>query len=53
MVPAQRVVPKVYHRFLTSVESYREYIRYWNTKVRDISGPHSNKVDAVGGAYAK
>jgi hypothetical protein len=35
MLPAQRVGPKVHQRFLTSVESYQEYVRYWNAKVRD------------------
>ena len=34
-LPAQRVRPKVHHRFLTSVESYQEFVRYWNAKVRD------------------
>lgn len=35
-LPVWRVGPKVHTRFLISSESYREYVSYWNSKVRDL-----------------
>ncbi|MBM4253678.1 MAG: hypothetical protein FJ146_17055 [Deltaproteobacteria bacterium] len=34
LLPVWRVGPRVHTRFLISSESYREYVSYWNSKVR-------------------
>jgi len=35
-IRAYKVGPDQHYRFITSAESYKKYVEYWNSKVRDI-----------------
>lgn len=40
---AYRVSPDQHHRFLTSVNTYKKYVEYWNSKVAEMSPPTPKK----------